>query len=346
MDGMSGIAYHRLYVPHFRMATNKQLDVVVNQRMEEWHAIDYKSVDLVIFNRWLGPRQEDILTDLAKNNIPYIVDVDDYWKLHGGHLAKKIYQKEVSKGIKQAVQYADGITTTTPIMSETLKKINPNAPIAELHNCIDFEHKQWNHKKKSSDKIRIGWVGGISHTSDMSLILDVFPELAKKHDIEVYVCGYTSGNDIQMREWSLLIDKFANGSRPSWLKIIDGLNPNEYGMLYTHFDIAIAPLQNTRFNHHKSPLKIAEAAAYNMPILVSAVNPYGLHYDNDGMIMVRNSTEDWIKRLTELIENPMLIDVMGKKNRQYCESMFNLNVVNQNRLSFYERCILNTQDRH
>ena len=148
------------------------------------------------------------------------------------------------------------------------------------------------------------------------------------------------------REWTLLIDKFANGDRPSWLKIVDGLYPNEYGMLYTHFDIAIAPLQNTKFNHHKSPLKIAEAGAYSMPIVVSAVDPYGLHWENDGMIMVPNDTNAWINKLTELIENPMAIGIIGKKNRQYCESIFNLDIVNQKRLSFYEQCISNTQDHH
>ena len=190
MDGMSGVAYHRLYVPHFKMAVDSQINVVVNQRMEEWHAIDYRSVDLVVFNRWLGPMQEDILTDLAKNNVPYIIDVDDYWKLHGGHIAKKVFQKEITKAIKQAIQYADGITTTTHIMADSLRKINPNTPIAELDNCINLEDKQWNHVKSTSDKVRIGWVGGISHMSDMSLISGVFPELAKRHDIEVYVCGY------------------------------------------------------------------------------------------------------------------------------------------------------------
>lgn len=346
MDGMSGVAYHRLYVPHYRMALERKIDVVVNQRMDEWHAIDYRSVDLVVFNRWLGPRQEDILSDLAKNNVPYIVDIDDYWKLHGGHLARKIYQKEMGKAIKQSIQYADGITTTTPILSNSIRKVNANALLMELPNCLDMNDPQWNIEKSKSDKIRIGWVGGISHMTDMALISGVFPALREKYDIEVYVCGYNGTNDIVKREWSLLIDMFANGERPDWLKIVEGLNPNEYGRLYTHFDIAIAPLQNTKFNHNKSPLKIAEAGAYGLPLLVSAVDPYGLHWENNGMIMVKNSPESWIEKISGLIENPKFMKTMGKINKQYCQSTFNLESVNEKRLNFYEQCILNTQDHH
>jgi len=144
----------------------------------------------------------------------------------------------------------------------------------------------------------------------------------------------------------MIIDYFADKGRPSWLKILEGVNANEYGTLYRHFDIAIAPLQNTKFNHHKSPLKIAEAGAYRLPIVVSAVDPYGLHWDNDGMFMVRNSFEGWYNRLEELIVKPKIREQVGELNKAYCENVFNLDVENERRLKFYEKCISNIQDHH
>lgn len=346
MDGMSGVAYHRLYVPHYRMAVNGEIEVFINQYLNEWDNINFSNVDAVVFNRWLGPKQEDILTELAKKKIPYIVDIDDYWKLHGGHMAKKLYSKVMSKSIKQAIAYADGIITTTPILKDSIRALNKNAPITLASNCIDTDNVQWNHKKIESNVVRIGWVGGISHLTDIALISGVFDKLSQTHEFELYVCGYSDDTYEVAREWSQIIDYFASGNRPSWLKIMQGVNPNEYGIFYSQFDVAIAPLQNTKFNNNKSPLKIAEAGAYGLPILVSAVDPYCLHWDNEGMIMVRNTFEDWVDKLSLIIDNKRLRKVMGEINSDYCENVFDLNTENKNRLKLYEQCISSIRDQN
>ena len=60
------------------------------------------------------------------------------------------------------------------------------------------------------------------------------------------------------------------------------------------FDFALAPLEDTEFNRHKSALKVLDMAALGLPVLASDMPVYRmLHGDVAEMMLVGNTVEDW-----------------------------------------------------
>ncbi len=318
-DGMNGVVYHRLFTPHLRMQLDGQADVSVCQSQEEWLTLDYTQFDVIIFSRWLGARHYDVLKKIADSGTPYVVDIDDYWVLPKYNPAYWNYRKGIKQGVKDAINYADAVITTTPALAKEIRQINENVTV--VSNCLDYTHKQWEAQPQPrTDKIKVGWVGGVTHEEDLKLIA----EEIKGMDIEFYICGYTPGEI-----WNRIAKSMPDA------KIVQGTTVFEYGEVYKHFDIVVAPLQDTKFNNCKSELKILEASAYKKPIICSAVLPYLYHTANDGVLFLpRNQWRSGIQKLIDAGHG--VRQSMGQSNYDYCNKHHNLALHNLTRMSVYQ----------
>ena len=316
---MNGVVYHRLFTPHLRMQIDGQADVSVCQSQEEWLTLDYTQFDVIIFSRWLGAKHYDVLKKIADSGTPYVVDIDDYWVLPKYNPAYWNYRKGIKQGVKDAINYADAVITTTPALAKEIRQINENVTV--VSNCLDLTHKQWEAEPlERSEKIKVGWVGGVTHEEDLKLIA----EEIKGMDIEFYICGYTPGEI-----WNRIAKSMPDA------KIVEGTTVFEYGEVYKHFDIVVAPLQNTKFNNCKSELKIIEASAYKKPIICSAVLPYLYHTANDGVLFLpRNQWRSGIQKLIDAGNG--VRQAMGQSNYEYCKKHHNLELHNLTRLQLYK----------
>jgi glycosyltransferase involved in cell wall biosynthesis len=318
-DGINGVVYHRLFTPHLRMQIDGQADVSVCQSQEEWLTLDYRAFDVIIFSRWLGSKHYDVLKKIADSGTPYVVDIDDYWILPKYNPAYWAYRKGIKQCVKDSINYADAVITTTPALAKEIRLINENVIIAS--NCLDYTHKQWEAEPmERTDKVKVGWVGGVTHEEDLKLIADQI----KGMDIEFYICGYTPGEI-----WNRIAKSMPNA------KIVEGTTVFEYGEVYRHFDFVVAPLQDTKFNNCKSELKIVEASAYKKPIICSAVYPYLYHQANDGVLLVTQN--DWRTAIEKMIDvGHSVRQSMGLANYDYCQKHHNLELHNLTRLQLYK----------
>ena len=318
-DGINGVVYHRLFTPHLRMQLDGHAEVSVCQSPEEWLTLDYRAFDVIIFSRWLGAKHYDVLKKIADSGTPYVVDIDDYWVLPKYNPAYPAYRSGIKQAVKDAINYADAVITTTPALASQIREINENVIIAS--NCLDYTHKQWEAvPMERTDKVKVGWIGGVTHEEDLKLIADQIKGL----DIEFYICGYTPG-DI----WNRIAKSMPNA------KIVEGTSVFEYGEVYRHFDIVIAPLQDTKFNNCKSELKIIEASAYKKPIICSAVFPYRYHQANNGVLLVTQN--DWRTAIQKLVDAGHSVrQSMGLSNYDYCQKHHNLELHNLTRLQLYK----------
>jgi glycosyltransferase involved in cell wall biosynthesis len=320
-DGMNGVVYHRIYTPLVRLQLDGHAVVDIAQDSDTMlNRVNYKDYDLIVFNRWLGVHHYDILTKIAKAKTPFVVDVDDYWVLPKYNPAYWAYRKGIKNAIKDALAYADGVTCTTSQLLKEVKAYNKNAIV--IPNCIDYEHEQWRHSRLDNEKFKVGWVGGITHHEDLKLIVDAITRLGEEGKIEFYLCGYTP-SDI----WDSICSMF----KGDWFHIVRGTNANAYGEVYKHFDLVVAPLQTTKFNSCKSELKILEASAYDLPIVVSACEPYTNHIDNAGVIFAKN--DEWYESITQAMQNTTHL---GYSNIYYCKKFHDISMWNKKRISFYQ----------
>ena len=327
MDNASGVSYHRLFTPYARLQQDYNVTVDVSQTPTDWINMDYTQYDVVVFNRWLGIYQYNIVEKMIKAKCKIVCDIDDYWVIPRSNPAYKFYKKVIKNCVKDAMGFADIVTCSTELLEERVKEFNENTLV--LPNALDETHSQWNLEKQKGDKLRIGWVGGISHLEDLRCVGDSVKIFCEENDAEFYMCGYHS----EAKEWhdcEAAITQTTLENRPSWFKTVRGARADEYAQSYALFDFCIAPLRQDNFNQYKSELKIIEAAQYKLPIICSDVKPYNFHWNNMGVYFVNNTFTNWYEGLNNFLKY-YDIEGQGEANYEYCNIHHNLKTINQKR---------------
>jgi glycosyltransferase involved in cell wall biosynthesis len=341
-EGMGGVEYHRLYTPLKRLQIDYPDDITVSisQNFERNGIPHLSNYDLVIFNRWLGDNHYEILHYLAKNNIKYIVDIDDYWVLPKHHPTYKYFREhKLKQQIIDGIRYADGVTTTTDYLAKKIAKYNHNVQV--LPNALDLTDDQWLATPQDREYFTFGWVGGLTHSNDIMILSEAIERICNEHDnVRFVLCGWMANNYI----WDSILYKF-NGNNPvlrPQVLVSHAQQPNEYGNFYRLFDCALAPLEQNEWNSCKSELKIIEAAAYGLPVIASGVEPYLQHLNNAGVKFCLNTPDEWYKAIKQAMDSqPKVNQIRGTANQVYCNQHHNLEAINKDRLEFYQ-CTLAT----
>ncbi len=110
-----------------------------------------------------------------------------------------------------------------------------------------------------------------------------------------------------------------------------GLDVTEYMNFYANADVTFAPLVPSKFNNMKSNLKVLEAGAKKLPILVSNTMPYS---DCTYAIKIERQT-DWYKEIKKLTNDPIYRQEVGQANYEWCKANFDLIKINQLREQIY-----------
>ncbi len=315
----SGVEYHRIIKPMQRVhIDNPEIEVFFKSDYLTEGLPEFKEFDLVIFNRWLYDYTYPVLEYLAKNNIPYIVDIDDYWKIPKHHPMKDIYRKSnIGKITEDIIRYANGVTTTCEPLAAKIRAVNPKVKI--IPNALDTTDEQWNWQRSTSDKFRFGYVAGFTHYNDAQLIGEAISEVLSKNDnAEFWYVGYDNNEYCRS-----ILKRLNNNESVMKINARGGDNPDKYGRMFADLDCIIAPLEDTFNNNCKSDIKVQEAKAYGLPIIASDVLPYN---DCDGVLLVPNTTHDWAAAMQMVLDKRL----QGDTNCRSIEDM------NAKRIEFFK----------
>jgi glycosyltransferase involved in cell wall biosynthesis len=230
---------------------------------------------------------------------------------------------------KQSVSRADMVTVTTEALANVFREYNNNVSI--LPNCIDLN--QWNKiniVRPNPKEIRIAWYGGNSHWEDLLLIRNVLKKIGSKYpNVKIVMIGFkpiTFENDyrsgqVEFHEW---VEMAAHPYRLAALDI----------------DIGVIPLKQTPFNNSKSPIKLIEFSAIQVPCVVSYISPYkemaDLSNGEAGIFIEENREEGWIEALEMLINDSNLRQSIGEKERQIVKDHFDINTQYKQWIKAYE----------
>lgn len=223
------------------------------------HANAFKILDR-FFKYTLVIDMDDDLFDISPYNDGYSglgtkeVKHGNEWLWKDGvnmDLKDNIKNMEALKGI---LDRADLITTSTPRLAKKWNNTFVN------YNAIDFHC--WRRPKKKGSKLRIGWSGGSSHYTDWFLIKEQLEELMKQ-DITLVLVGSK-------------FDGTLKGVDPKKIEYWDWVDAEAHPWRSYHLnlDLAIIPLEDTRFNSYKSCIKWYEFSALGVPVIASDVAPY------------------------------------------------------------------------
>lgn len=318
----SGPKYHRLLLPCYLMPG---VELVVSNVLNDDIC---KDVDVLFFNRVISNMSiYGVLEFRQRHGFKIIVDFDDHWELGPDHYLYQSYRLSgASKVMEEWIKLADAVTVTHERLADEVKPLNENVHI--LPNAIPY-WGQFSTPKQADEKIRLFWAGGITHKKDLEILKRPL-QLIKRDKVKFVLGGYVEGNP----EWKAMAKCFTTNSTYN-TDVLEALPVESYYAMYSKCDIALIPLLKTKFNSHKSNLKILEAANNSSPVIVSRVHPYlGFPEDLVNYVDLHNT---WYSQIKKLTGNPELVKEQGQALKEYCDKHFNFAEINLKRKQlFYE----------
>jgi glycosyltransferase involved in cell wall biosynthesis len=314
----SGVGKFRSVDPHVKLQNiypnDFHVDIDYTPKIEDDNY--WKKYQIIHFHRTIGQDYDScpaLIEKLKGMGIVVVGDIDDYWlptKEHPIH--QLIMQNKLHEKIIKNLKASSYVITTTEIFANEIRKFNKNVVV--FPNAIDPNESQFKEPTLSSDKIRVGWLGGSSHLHDLKLMDGTISKLSPLQDkLQYFVCGFdirgsvtelnkqtgektqrpikpeetvwikyekifTNDNKIITPKYKEFLDKFEDGVYNGWENenyVRVWTKPvTSYAKNYSKFDISLAPIQNHIFNRMKSQLKVIEAGFYKKALIASNVGPY------------------------------------------------------------------------
>jgi glycosyltransferase involved in cell wall biosynthesis len=277
------------------------------------------TMDFVVFSRYYPMDLSPLVLYLKRNNIKIIYETDDdLFNIPATNPTKPIIDQFL-ESVHMLGNACDLITTTTPYFETQLKKRYPNKPICVIPNAIDFT--AFLPRKRASEKVVVGWTGGVTHCIDLVMALEVIIKLQEKYDFNVVING-VSANPIEAQsfDWEKSCELgLANPEDPfmksglGFVRLLPRIKnfsfiPFYPSALYPQIlsnmdlDIGLAPLIDNVFGRSKSNLKYYEYAAVESVTIASDVVPYNTEITQQECLVAETET-DWYNKLEFMIKN-------------------------------------------
>ena len=314
----SGVGKFRSVDPHVKLQNiypnDFHVDIDYTPKIQDDNY--WKKYQIVHFHRSIGQDYDScpaLIEKLKGMGIVVVGDIDDYWlptKEHPIH--QLIMQNKLHEKIIKNLKVCSYVITTTEIFANEIRKFNKNVVV--FPNAIDPNESQFKEPTLSSDKIRVGWLGGSSHLHDLKLMDGTISKLSPLQDkLQYFVCGFdirgtvtelnkqtgektqrpikpeetvwikyekifTNDYKIITPKYKEFLDKFEDGTYNGWENenyVRVWTKPvTSYAKNYSKFDISLAPIKHHIFNKVKSQLKVIEAGFYKKAIIASNIGPY------------------------------------------------------------------------
>lgn len=241
-----------------------------------------------------------------KLNKKVVFDIDDMVFL--GHVSdanKFILKLKGRSKMIYLMKNAKHVITCTPKLDEFVRQYNNNT--TDISSTINtktyFERKDY----ELGEKIVLGWSGSHSTSKYLHLLDNVLKEISKKYkNIEVKVIGDKSF-DIEG----------VNVNAISWSEDAEVKELSE-------FTIGLYPLPDEPWVYGKSGLKALQYMALGIPSIAANIGTNKrIIQDNENAFLV-NDDQEWINRISELIESKELRERIGKKGRKVVEERYSI----------------------
>ncbi len=272
-----------------------------------------RAVDLVIVERnWISrlgyPGLRELFCTLTGRNIPFLYATDDdllrkpvdFFDVDG---SLAMHAKPL---IRWLAREAVGILVSTNPLANALAGLNRN--IAVVPNALDERLFAARRSRPTAlptgQPLVFGYMGTFTHLDDLLPVAQAIRRILHtangKLVFEIVGVGDQQLLKRMFHELPVVFRIVPKEAVP-YEAFVDWMQTN------LHWDFAIAPLVDTRFNRSKSDIKYLDYAALGIPGLFSAVTPYEAtvrHRDNG--LLVGNSAHEWESALRTMTNDAPL----------------------------------------
>ena len=287
----AGCGNYRMIIPANIIASNKLADVKVSFEVRDdlmqW-------ADLIVWQRQYKPNLLEFAKKYKALGKKQVFEIDDdLWSLTPANPAYVHYPHAVLKQLNEFINTCDAITCSTEPLKQVLvqkfKKPTYVLPNSIISNYIIPPNE-------IKDEIRIGWIGSAHHHDDLKYAIHAIKDVHNKYkNTKLVFMGGTIDKYLDMFDRS-------RTEYHNWVdfkQYYDKLNS-------MNLHIGLAPIEDNKFNCSKSNLRWAEYTMTGAATIASDVYPYSntIENDKDGIIVKKNRHLEWLKSLTNIVENP------------------------------------------
>lgn len=180
-------------------------------------------------------------------------------------------------------------------------------------------------RPRHNGAVTFSWIGTIYHKEmfeSVQFIIDCFDALAKKYGT---IFLNLAGTGAYFKEIQTYVSSLACQDR---IKISGWIHPDRIPEYLASADVGLLPLiHDTKFNKAKSPTKLFEYMAMAKPVVSSRIGEAAHIIDEGRTGFLAHGKDEFIEKLTLLIEQPALREEIGNKARRLAESRYSLNVL-------------------
>lgn len=302
---------------------NSGISILTGTNWEAEPVLEFPEQSQAVLIQRDFPRHEQLCQEViawaSSTSRPIIYELDDLLTELPQEHPERNYYLEVRPHILEVMRAADAIIVATLPLADYARQYNPNTWV--LPNYLD--DRLWRASSKISSPVRIkrqpvviGYMGGLTktHLPDLELVTPTLMRLLRRYH-----------GRVQLRFWGLL---------PPELEGIDGVEfrserfPNylEFASFFSgqNCDLFIAPLQDSRFNRCKSPIKFLEYSALGIPGIYSRIAPYSSIVVDGVNGLLAGDEYEWDDKLNLLVENPKLRRQLGQAAHGTIEKYFQM----------------------
>lgn len=313
---MDGCALYRQFIPHLNISGSRfifELGPVPYSRFAE--------ADVVVVQRQVTQQNLKAIQQMKASGLKIIYDTDDnLWSLQASNPHKELFD-EYQDGFGMCAMECHAITVSTRGLQSAVKGQLPRfkGEILVCPNAMDFNLFQPASVKKDPNKIVIGWAGSNTHAADVKDAWKVLPDVMKEHDNvymefigEVPPPSLLGHPRVRIRRFVPVGEFMSRLSSWGW-------------------DITLAPLDDNRFNRSKSNIKMLEAGALGIPILISSVQPYEEFCALGDLNWLKCDTAiQWKNKLSALINDADMRKMYGERIKRVSQQWFDIKKLKDN----------------
>lgn len=257
--------------------------------------------DIIVMQRPHLRYWADVIPMVQKLGIRVVVDIDDLFdRIHKDNPAHRAFDPNVRADDNQrwtdkACELADVVTCTTPLLKDRYGYghgiVLPNL-VPERYLATEAPGKR---------PQTLGWSGSVeTHPDDLQVTQGAVRDVLDEYGWGFHVVG--TGVGVQE---ALKLSEPPSTSE-GWVPFAN------YSPALAEMEVGIVPLADTKFNHGKSCLKLAELSSLGIPTVASPTYD-NLRLHKLGIGEIAKHPGQWYQRLTRLVaDKDYREDVAGR----------------------------------
>ncbi len=299
-DRFYRIMFDLVKIGRFDKSINFVFYVSLGMLKKLWYIWLARNYDAVFLQREVFPLLWRWLLKISNPRIIYeiedaVFEINPIYRKRGliYFTAVNYQAKLISKMIQQAVW----VIAENEHLAEYSRKFNQNVTII---SCPIDTNYFVPGLSKSGDVVTIGWVGSPLTTYLLKELNPVFTRLGKRYGDKIRLMVIGAASDYVVKGVSLIKKNWSLATQIADLQ---------------QFDIGLMPLDDTPFNKGRLGGKMMQYMSLGLPVVASNVGLNSMVVKDDFNGYLAGDIDEWVAKLSLLIENRELREQLGKNGR-------------------------------